>query len=80
LADAVSGVADAQQPGAPRRIGVLETIPSHLNTKNLDGLRRGLRELGYIESQNYVLEYRSADGVAERYQVSPTNWCASAAT
>ena len=34
---------------------------------NLDALRRGLRDLGYIESQNYVLEYRSADGDAARF-------------
>jgi ABC-type uncharacterized transport system substrate-binding protein len=31
---------------------------------NLDALRRGLRELGYVENQNLVLEYRSADGDA----------------
>jgi putative ABC transport system substrate-binding protein len=31
---------------------------------NLDELRRGLRELGYVENQNLVLEYRSADGDA----------------
>jgi putative ABC transport system substrate-binding protein len=68
LASAASSPARAQQPAKPRRIGVLETISPQLNIKNLDGLRRGLRELGYIESQHYVLEYRSADGVAERYQ------------
>jgi putative ABC transport system substrate-binding protein len=68
LAGAASVIAHAQQPAKPRRIGVLETISPQLNTKNLDGLRRGLRELGYIENQNYVLEYRSAEGDAERYQ------------
>ena len=38
-----------------------------LNARNLDALRRGLRELGYVEDRNYVLEYRSADGDAQRY-------------
>ena len=49
------------------RIGMLETIPTGLNASNLVALRQGLRELGYIEGQNYVLEYRSADGQAERF-------------
>src|SRR5947209_10401353 len=57
----------AQQPAKTRRIGVLETVSPPLNMPNLDALRRGLRDLGYIESQNYVLEYRSADGDAARF-------------
>jgi putative ABC transport system substrate-binding protein len=40
-----------------------------LNVKNIDALRRGLRELGYVENQNYILEYRSADGHGERFPV-----------
>src|SRR4051795_11177050 len=38
------------------------------NRANLDSLRKGLRELGYIEGQNLVIEYRSTDGRAERFQ------------
>src|SRR6202163_1040628 len=49
------------------RIGMLETIPTELNAPNLAALRHGLRELGYVEGQNYVLEYRSANGQAERF-------------
>jgi hypothetical protein len=41
---------------------------------NLDSLRKGLRDLGYIEGQNLIIEYRSADGRAERSQNSPPNW------
>src|SRR5215213_4951279 len=63
-----SGSSRAQQPAKNRRIGILETVSPRLNMQNLDGLRRGLRELGYIENQNYVLEYRSADGDSEQYQ------------
>src|ERR1700704_6621205 len=59
--------AHAQQPAKSRRIGILETVSPALNIRNLDALRRGLRELGYIENQNYILEYRSADGDAERF-------------
>lgn len=46
---------------------MLETIPTGLNASNLVALRQGLRELGYIEGQHYVLEYRSSDGQAERF-------------
>jgi putative ABC transport system substrate-binding protein len=60
-------VARAQQPARIYRIGVLETVSLPSNTKNIDALRRGLRDLGYVENQNYVLEYRSADGDAERF-------------
>jgi putative tryptophan/tyrosine transport system substrate-binding protein len=64
---AASSPALAQQPAKIRRIGILETVSPALNAKNLDALRRGLRELGYVEDRNYVLEYRSADGDAQRY-------------
>ncbi len=59
--------ARAQQPAKIHRIGILETVSSSLNVKNLDALRRGLRESGYVENQNYILEYRSADGHGERF-------------
>jgi putative ABC transport system substrate-binding protein len=59
----------AQQPAKIRRIGILETVSPALNAKNLEALQRGLRELGYVEDRNYVLEYRSADGDAQRYPV-----------
>ncbi len=49
------------------RIGILETTSPQLNASNLAALRRGLQELGYQEGRNYVLEYRSADGQAERF-------------
>jgi putative ABC transport system substrate-binding protein len=49
------------------RIGVLETVSEALSAPNFNAFRRGLRELGYIEGQNYVVEYRSADGRTERF-------------
>jgi putative tryptophan/tyrosine transport system substrate-binding protein len=59
--------ARAQQPGKTWRIGVLETVSPELNATNIDALKRGLRDLGYVENQNYVLEYRSVDGDSERF-------------
>jgi putative ABC transport system substrate-binding protein len=58
---------EAQQAGKVYRIGVLEMTPVALNAANLEAFRQGLRELGYVERQNYAIEYRSADGRPERF-------------
>jgi putative ABC transport system substrate-binding protein len=59
--------APAQRAEKVWRIGVLETISPELNAANFDALRQGLRNLGYIEGQNLVIEYRSADGHTKRF-------------
>jgi hypothetical protein len=46
------------------RIGLLEVVPAGQNAANLAAFRQGLRELAYVEGQNLVIEYRSADGRA----------------
>jgi putative ABC transport system substrate-binding protein len=59
--------ARAQQPIKRYRIGMLETISEVLNAANLAAFRNSLRDLGYIEGQNLFIDYRSADGRAERF-------------
>ena len=59
--------ARAQKAERVRRIGVLETVSAELNATNFEALRKGLRDLGYIEGQNLTIEYRSADGQVERF-------------
>jgi len=59
--------ARAQQAGKVWRIGILETISRPVNAANLAAFQRGLRELGYVEGRNLLIEYRSADGRAERF-------------
>ncbi len=53
-------VADAQ-PGKVHRIGYLSSGPS---TSNLyrGAFQQGLRELGWVEGQNIVTDYRFAEG------------------
>ena len=55
---AVPLVAEAQV-GKVYRIRVLDTVPAARNVANLEAFRQGLRELGYVEGQNCVIEYRS---------------------
>ena len=59
--------AQAQQPGKVYRIGMLERTSPATNAANFEAFRRGLRELGYVEGKNLVIEYRSADGRDERF-------------
>jgi ABC-type uncharacterized transport system substrate-binding protein len=53
--------AHAQQPAMPV-IGFLGIGPAAANASRVDGLRVGLRELGYVEGRNYIFELRWADG------------------
>jgi putative ABC transport system substrate-binding protein len=59
--------ARAQQAAKVYRIGILESIPASQNAANLNALRRGLQQYGYVEGKNLIIEYRSADGRAERF-------------
>src|SRR5215203_5399796 len=61
-AAAWTAAARAQTAQKIPRIGILDLAP----TNSEPGLRRGLRELGYIEGKNIIIEARYADGRQER--------------
>jgi putative ABC transport system substrate-binding protein len=48
------------------RIGYLDQGSAARNTRYLDGLRQGLRELGWVEGQNIAVEPRFAEGQTDR--------------
>src|SRR5690349_9535143 len=57
--------AEAQQPKKIPRIGVVSG-GAQTFTPTLDGLRRGLGDLGYFDGKNIIIEYRYAEGKQER--------------
>jgi putative ABC transport system substrate-binding protein len=57
-------VTEAQQPRHVPRIGFLS--PGTATSSPTEAFRQGLRELGYVDGQNFTVEYRWADGDAAR--------------
>ena len=57
--------ARAQEPEKVARIGFLGAISAGDLGKHLDALRQGLRDLGYAEGKDIVIEYRWAEGKYE---------------
>jgi len=62
---ALSVSAQAQQPKKVPRVAFL-SLPSSGPDLRSEAFRQGLREFGYTEGQNIVVEYRWADGKTER--------------
>lgn len=60
---ATAGVAEAQLPKKVPRIGYLALRPG----VNHSAFRQGLRDLGYVEGQNIIIEWRFAEVKSERY-------------
>ena len=58
---------EAQPPVNVPRIGLLFGASSSGASHLVDAFRQGLRELGYVEGRNIVIEQRSAEGRQERF-------------
>jgi putative tryptophan/tyrosine transport system substrate-binding protein len=54
--------AEAQQATKIPQIGYLEGGPRSAHTSRMEAFRQGLRELGYEEGKNIVIEWRFGDG------------------
>ena len=63
---ALAALASAQQPAKVWKVGVLVSSTQALNASRDDALRQGLRDLGYQEGKNIVMEYRYAEGKTDR--------------
>ena len=63
---ALCGVAEAQNPKRVPRIAYLTIISLSSNTARVEAFRLGLRELGYVEGKNILIEWGSGEGKVER--------------
>jgi putative ABC transport system substrate-binding protein len=57
--------AGAQQAGKVYRVGILHLTSS---TPPVDAFRNALLDLGWLEGQTFIIDYRGADGKAERLE------------
>jgi putative ABC transport system substrate-binding protein len=59
-------LAQAQQPTKIPRIGHLSATSLAANAARIEAFRQGLRELGYVEGKNIIIELRSAEEKLDR--------------
>ena len=59
--------AQAQQTGNVYRIGFLGNSTAALEANLVGAFREGLRDLGYVEGRNVLIEYRWAEGKYDRF-------------
>jgi len=57
---------EAQQPAKIPRIGYLGATSRSTNPARIEAFRQGLRELGYIDGKNIVIEYRWSEAKSDR--------------
>jgi ABC-type uncharacterized transport system substrate-binding protein len=58
--------AEAQQPGKVYRMGYLYSGSASSSPRAPEAFREGLRELGWVEGRNIVIDYRFAEGRFDR--------------
>jgi putative tryptophan/tyrosine transport system substrate-binding protein len=67
--------ARAQQPGKFARIGHLDLGPASARESRVAALRTGLRDLGWVEGKNIIIEFRWGTGSSSCRNSQP-NSCA----
>ena len=63
---ALGVTAEAQQPKKVPRIGYLSGSSLSVASTRVEAFKHGLRDLGYVEGKNIVIEWRSGDGKLDR--------------
>jgi putative ABC transport system substrate-binding protein len=57
---------EAQQPPKVARIGYLDNVPLSAIASRIEAFRQGLRDLGYVDGANIVIEWKSAENKVDR--------------
>ena len=60
------GASAVAQPKKVARVGYLAAVTATADAPRLEAFRQGLQELGYVEGQTIVIEYRHEGGGFER--------------
>jgi putative ABC transport system substrate-binding protein len=63
---AIAVTVEAQQPNKVPRIGFLSANSPSIILARVERFRQDLRELGYVEGKNIIVEYRYAEGKYDR--------------
>jgi len=63
---ALAVTVEAQQPKKVPRIGFLSAASSSAISARVEAFRQGLRELGYADGKNILIEWRFAEGKSDR--------------
>jgi ABC-type uncharacterized transport system substrate-binding protein len=58
---------EAQQPAKIPRIGFVTATPLPSIAGRIEAFRQGLRDLGYVEGKNILIEYRDGEGKPDRF-------------
>ena len=74
------GASAVAQPKKVARVGYLAAVTATADAPRLEAFRQGLQELGYVEGQTIVIEYRHEGGGFEDCRSSPPSWCARSRT
>jgi putative ABC transport system substrate-binding protein len=62
----ITGLVEAQQPKKVPRIGYLSSTSASATSSRINAFHQGLRELGYVEGKNVIIEWRFAEGKLDR--------------
>jgi hypothetical protein len=63
----------AQQPTKVPRVGYLIAAPLSASANRTEAFRQGLSDLGYLEGKNIIIEWRSAEEIANVSMYLPTS-------
>jgi putative tryptophan/tyrosine transport system substrate-binding protein len=64
---AVAVTAEAQQPKKVARIDFLTATSPSVELARIKAFRQGLRDIGYVEGKNIVIEWRNAEGKLDAF-------------